>query len=381
MAPRFDVLNGTQVLVAAADKGVGALIDSFAPEFVLLLEPSVEVVRRLELYQAERRGTGRRLRVYFFVYADSVEQQRYVTTLRTEGRAFRELLAAKSSIVLEQDEHGNVPVPGRKRAITCEGGAAPPASTSFSAGASSRVGGLKVPTATPSVIVDVREFRSELPSCLHEAGVDIHPCTLAVADYVLSPTMAVERKSVATGDLKSSFESGRLYKQIEQMCRHYVTVILLIEFSPRESFSLTPRHEIGTEMRQAALSSKLTLLCKHFPRLRLIWSRGPQHTTQIFLALKHGDVEPNTATAVAIGGAAASDGDAAAAEDDFSMTPYDLLRSMPGVRDSNLRALLARCNSVAALCDIECDELVKMLGKADGTKLFDFLHVDKRHLF
>ncbi len=164
------------------------------------------------------------------------------------------------------------------------------------------------------------------------------------------------------------------------MCRHYATVILLIEFSPRESFSLTPRHELGTEVRQAALSSKLTLLCKHFPRLRLIWSRGPQHTTQIFLALKHGEPEPDTAAAAAIGSVATTGGDAVDDDDTFSMTPYDLLRSMPGVRESNLRALLARCNSVAALCDFEFDDMLRMLGKSDGTKLFDFLHRDKRQL-
>ena len=58
------------------------------------------------------------------------------------------------------------------------------------------------------VIVDVREFRSSLPSLLHAAGFIIVPVTLTIGDYVLSPEMVVERKSIP--DLIQSFNSGRL---------------------------------------------------------------------------------------------------------------------------------------------------------------------------
>jgi DNA excision repair protein ERCC-4 len=58
------------------------------------------------------------------------------------------------------------------------------------------------------VIVDVREFRSSLPSVLDARNFKIIPCTLNVGDYILSPTMCVERKSIP--DLISSFTSGRL---------------------------------------------------------------------------------------------------------------------------------------------------------------------------
>ena len=36
------------------------------------------------------------------------------------------------------------------------------------------------PKATPRVIVDMREFRSALPSLLHKRGIDIEPVTLEV---------------------------------------------------------------------------------------------------------------------------------------------------------------------------------------------------------
>jgi len=69
-------------------------------------------------------------------------------------------------------------------------------------------GGKSIEVGRSLVIVDVREFRSSLPGLLHVSNIDIHPITLTVGDYVLTPELVVERKSVP--DLISSFNSGRL---------------------------------------------------------------------------------------------------------------------------------------------------------------------------
>lgn len=82
----------------------------------------------------------------------------------------------------------------------------------------------------------MREFGSSLPSVLHQQGMKILPVTLEVGDYILSPDICVERKSIA--DLFSSFASGRLYHQAETMTRYYRYPVLLIEFSQDKSFSL-----------------------------------------------------------------------------------------------------------------------------------------------
>ena len=60
----------------------------------------------------------------------------------------------------------------------------------------------------PQVIVDMREFRSTLPSLLHASNLLVIPATLTVGDYILTPDICVERKSLS--DLVSSFNSGRL---------------------------------------------------------------------------------------------------------------------------------------------------------------------------
>ena len=86
------------------------------------------------------------------------------------------------------------------------------------------------------VVVDVREFRSSLPSLIHGRNVAVVPCTLTVGDYVLTPDICVERKSVK--DLISSFKDGRLYAQTETMFLHYKNPMLLIEFDQYKSFNL-----------------------------------------------------------------------------------------------------------------------------------------------
>ena len=70
-------------------------------------------------------------------------------------------------------------------------------------------GGKQLNTEPSQVIVDMREFRSTLPSLLHAAKLLVVPATLTVGDYILTPDICIERKSIP--DLVSSFNSGRLY--------------------------------------------------------------------------------------------------------------------------------------------------------------------------
>ena len=90
-----------------------------------------------------------------------------------------------------------------------------------------------------TIIVDMQEFHSELPSLIHRRGIDIEPVTLEVGDYILTPDVCVERKSIS--DLIGSLNNGRLYTQCILMSCYYKPPILLIEFEPNKPFSLIPR--------------------------------------------------------------------------------------------------------------------------------------------
>jgi DNA excision repair protein ERCC-4 len=75
--------------------------------------------------------------------------------------------------------------------------------------------------------VDIREVRAGLLSMIYNRNINIIPITLDVGDYILTPDICVERKSIS--DLIGSLNSGRLYKQAEAMSRHYKKPVLLIE--------------------------------------------------------------------------------------------------------------------------------------------------------
>ena len=74
------------------------------------------------------------------------------------------------------------------------------------------------------MIVDVREFNSELPSVVYKRGIDIAPVTLEVGDYVLAGDVCVERK--ALDDLVGSLQNGRVFKQAEQVRKIFNLFVL-----------------------------------------------------------------------------------------------------------------------------------------------------------
>lgn len=89
--------------------------------------------------------------------------------------------------------------------------------------------------------------------------LELVPITLEVGDYVLSPELCVERKSIA--DLRGSLASGRLYHQAEAMTKHYKTPLLLIEFEGDKAFAL----QVGCGGRGcggAALAGTPRLQCR-----------------------------------------------------------------------------------------------------------------------
>ena len=114
---------------------------------------------------------------------------------------------------------------------------------------------------------------------------------LTVGDYIISDQICVERKAVYTGDLFSSFISGRLLQQIENMERYYDIPILLIEFDDSIPFKLSDQHTpggslgsqqagpaYGGDISPASIISKLSLLTIHSKKLRILWSKSPAHT-------------------------------------------------------------------------------------------------------
>jgi len=77
------------------------------------------------------------------------------------------------------------------------------------------------------IIVDYREYRSNVVRNLSLKGVSIEPQQLDIGDYVLSTRIGVERKNV--DDFLESLIDGKLFKQITQLRDAYSRPILILE--------------------------------------------------------------------------------------------------------------------------------------------------------
>lgn len=141
------------------------------------------------------------------------------------------------------------------------------------------------------IIVDIREMGALLPSLIDSAGIKVVPSTLTVGDYILSPKMCVERKSLA--DLEGSFNNGRLsvallilklalltpqrHTQCEAMTSHYETCILLIEFD---------EDKFGMRVGLSSLPSIRLILITLF---RLKRTRVEKLQVERMIPMKHGE--------------------------------------------------------------------------------------------
>ncbi|MCL7022586.1 hypothetical protein MKW94_013024 [Papaver nudicaule] len=338
------------------------ILDILKPAIIIVYHPDMAFVREVEVYKAE--NPLKNLKIYFLFYEDSTEVQKFEASIRRENSAFESLIRQKSLMMFPLDQDGH-----------CVGPAtiSEPQDLTSQNSLTRKAGGRKEAAKVMQVIVDMREFMSSLPNVLHQKGLRIIPVTLDVGDYVLSPLICVERKSIS--DLYQSFASGRLYTQVETMVRYYRIPVLLIEFSQDKSFSFQSASDIGDDVTLSSIISKLTLLVMHFPRLRLVWSRNLYATAEIFASLKANQDEPDVEKAMRVGvpseeGIVADDVRA----ETYNTSAVEFLRRLPGVTDSNYRALIDGCKSLAELALLPIDKLAELMGGQKAARtLRDFL--------
>ena len=78
----------------------------------------------------------------------------------------------------------------------------------------------------PIIYADKREVNSRILNILRDR-CDLKEKQLAVADYLLSRHVAVERKT--TSDFLSSIVDGRLFKQMNELKQNFRTPLLILE--------------------------------------------------------------------------------------------------------------------------------------------------------
>ncbi|KAL1130893.1 hypothetical protein AAG570_012134 [Ranatra chinensis] len=323
------------------------------PCAVIMYDVDISSIREIEIYQCSE--VEKQIQVYFLIYGGSVEEQAYLTSLRKEKQAFEALIKEKAVIVVEDIKAG-----GGLARESCK-----------LEQISTRKGGNPESKPTPKIIVDMREFRSELPGLIHKRGIDVEPVTLQIGDYILSPDMCVERKSIS--DLIGSLNSGRLYTQALAMTRFYAKPILLIEFDENKPFILLGRYYLSSDMSSSDIRAKLQLLTLHFPKLRLVWSPSPFASAQLFHELKEGREEPSAAVASSVGLEVGTSEDEKFEK--YNIGIVDFVRKLPGVNSKNIRSLLEKGKSLNHLITLTQSELEDILGNSlNAELLFNALH-------
>lgn len=237
-------------------------------------------------------------------------------------------------------------------------------------------GRLAATAEQPRIVADMREFRSSLASLLHARSMDVIPAQLTVGDYVLTPNICIERKSLS--DLIGSFKSGRLFNQVEAMLEHYKNPMLLIEFSDTRNFTLEPFADLSHSAAAAAmaapdLQAKIVILTLQFPRLRIIWSSSPYQTAEIFEELKKQQEEPDPMKAVSIGLEEGEDPETGRV---FNQDPMDMLRAIPGVTEKNLVRISLEVGSIQELANMDENELDTLVGREAGRQIGRFFNRD-----
>jgi DNA excision repair protein ERCC-4 len=353
------------------------LLQDLSPSYIVLYDAETSFVRSIEIYSALREPNPS-IHVYFMMFAASAEEKTFMKSLEREQSAFERLIHHKKTMPLPvytlegtTQEMQQAQAAGSGVVGTYAGGTLP-----LSIDTRKGRGKAKADTEKREIAVDVREFRSALPSILHQGGMRLAPVTLTVGDFVLSNVHCVERKSIS--DLFGSFNSGRLYTQAEAMSKHYKCPCLLIEFDPSKSFCLQNSNELGVEIRTDSICSKMALLTMHFPKLRVLWSRSPHETLRIFKALKKTHEEPDVEKAVEAGRNESveifvREGlDDDNEDDELNEAARDMLLRLPGVNMQTARRIMNECDSIAELAEMPREQLRKIAGPVTGQKLFTF---------
>ncbi|CDK27568.1 unnamed protein product [Kuraishia capsulata CBS 1993] len=354
----------SEVIVETFDSIKDDLLQELMPSYIISYEPHLSFIRQIEVYQAMNQDSP--AKTFFMYYGDSIEEQKHLVDIKKEKDAFTKLIREKASLAthFRTDEDNDKFSINKSQVVN----------TRIAGGSNFRTS-----LEDARVIVDMREFRSSLPNLLYRIGLKILPLQIAVGDYVISPKICLERKSIL--DLIGSLQSGRLYSQCEQMFRYYETPVLLIEFDEGMSFSFEPFSELRTrpgssanpirsKLSQQDIQSKLTILLVAFPKLKIIWSSSPYQTAQTILELKASLEEPDMERALAAGQDQVAETDG---PPQYNESAIDFLQTIPGINPINYNLIIKKVKNLREFAEMSEEALTQIIGAEAAHKAYSFL--------
>ncbi|GBP45164.1 DNA repair endonuclease XPF [Eumeta japonica] len=335
-------------------------LENMRPEFIIMYHSDVSAIRQIEVFEARKKPEEVVSTVYFIIHNKTVEEQAYLTSLKREKQAFELLIETKSIMVVptyqdgKTDEYFNLNIEEKDDAVD-----------------SRKAGGqAQGQTERPLVVVDMREFRSELPALLHKRGIHIEPVTISIGDYILTPDICVERKSVS--DLIGSLNSGRLFTQCTHMCRNYARPVLLVEFDQNKPFNLQGHLVVSHDLSAAEVRQRLQLLTIHFPRLKIVWSPSPYATADLFHELKQGRKNPCVNQAMA----QSDENSEELGWERYNTLIHDFVMKLPGVTTKNVSRIMNKGKSLDHLVTLTREQMCGITeNQNEAETLYSVLHM------
>ena len=120
------------------------------------------------------------------------------------------------------------------------------------------------------IYADVREANSRINSILKKQ-CDLREKQLAVADYLLSKRVAVERKT--TKDFLRSIMDRRLFLQLNDLKKNFSNPLLVIEGDPDDLFNS------GINMHPNAIRGALASIAVDYGT-PIVWTSSPMETAK-----------------------------------------------------------------------------------------------------
>ena len=193
------------------------------------------------------------------------------------------------------------------------------------------------------VYVDHRESKSGVTRGLSNLGVKVKPTSLPVADYQISPQVAVERKS--TQDFVNSLMDKRLYKQAEELVENFQKPLIILEGQDLYSSSLHPN----------AIRGALASLAVDF-NIPIIPTRNPEDTAAMIHRLAVREIDKGS-----------KDIQMRTERKPLTLQEQQLfiIESLPSVGPVTARKLLEMFDSVEGVISASVSDLKKVDGIGD----------------
>lgn len=194
------------------------------------------------------------------------------------------------------------------------------------------------------IVVDAREFNSEVVRELSRMGLLVEQQRLEVGDYVLSDRVCVERKEA--GDFLESLMDGRLFSQLRDLKNSYLRPLLVIEGE-----GLFTRRQLSEEAIYGGLASIITDF-----GVPIMFTKDGRETAKVLSAILKREIGEKRV--IGIRGEKRS----------MSLQERQqfIVEGLPKVSGVLAQRLLSQFGSIKAIVEADVEELCKVRGIGKG---------------